>query len=76
MFAIPLNAPLHETLASHVFGRFMIRNVQYAGMADVAARPAAPSPTVAAMEAPGCDDEIVDLAQRVREMGEWAAAGG
>jgi hypothetical protein len=67
MFATPFTAPLHETLASHVFGRFMPKRAQ-AGATEVVDLVVAPAlPTTAADE----DDAIPDLAQRVREVGEW-----
>ncbi len=63
MFATPLNAPLHETLASHVFGRWMPPREQ-PSVNEVAVAPEKATPV---ME----DDAIPDLAQRVREVGEW-----
>ena len=63
MFATPFTAPMHETLASHVFGRLMPQRAQ-PGVADA---------VVAPVQAAGDqeDDAIPDLAQRVREVGEW-----
>ncbi|RZJ58997.1 MAG: hypothetical protein EON49_12700 [Acidovorax sp.] len=63
MFAIPLIAPLHETLTSHVFGRFMSRSAQSAASDAVMASPLVGEAVV--------DDTVPDLAQRVRETGEW-----
>jgi hypothetical protein len=72
MFALPLTASLPSTLASHLFGRF--------------SAPSVPSPmSVVAMQASGGaasarlaqvaedfeNEEEFDLAQRVREVGEW-----
>lgn len=62
MFATPFSAPLHETLVSHVFGRFLPQR------APVVATLATAAPVV---DAPVADEEPVDLAQRVREVGEW-----
>lgn len=64
MFATPFTAPLHETLASHVFGRFMPKRAQPV-VAEAAMVP------VQAEAALVEDDEIPDLAQRVRDVGEW-----
>ncbi|KQO12295.1 hypothetical protein ASF11_17325 [Acidovorax sp. Leaf76] len=64
MFAIPLIAPLHETLTSHVFGRFMSRSAAPAAGAEAAVSPLA-------MSDAAVDDAVPDLAQRVRETGEW-----
>ncbi|KQB60384.1 MULTISPECIES: hypothetical protein [Acidovorax] len=63
MFATPFTAPLHETLASHVFGRFMSQRAQ----------PSVPEVVMAPVHAALVveDDAIPDLAQRVREVGEW-----
>ncbi|CAN7392236.1 hypothetical protein [Acidovorax sp. Leaf78] len=63
MFAIPLIAPLHETLTSHVFGRFMSRSAQSAASDAVMASPLVGESVF--------DDTVPDLAQRVRETGEW-----
>jgi len=63
MFAIPLIAPLHETLTSHVFGRFMSRSAPAAG-GDAALSSAVVGDVAV-------DDALPDLAQRVRETGEW-----
>ena len=67
MFATtPLFAPLHHTLASHVFGRFMPRSsLQGAGREAVV-----PAGAVAG-NAVEDEDAVPDLAQRVRETGEW-----
>ncbi len=64
MFATPFTAPLHETLASHVFGRFMPQRAQ-PGVTEAVVAPAQPAPVM------DDDDAIPDLAQRVREVGEW-----
>lgn len=63
MFATPTAAPLHETLASRMFGRFRPERVQPVAVEAVLA------PVRAAVVVE--DDEIPDLAQRVREVGEW-----
>lgn len=65
MFATPFSAPLHETLVSHVFGRFL---PQRAPVVATFATLATATPVVDA-EAP--EEEPFDLAQRVREVGEW-----
>lgn len=65
MLAIHLAAPLHESLASHVFGRLLARRPS----ARAAAAPAEASTAPALPEA--LEDEMPDLAQRVREVGEW-----
>lgn len=68
MFALPLTASLPSTLASHVFGRFS---------ASFTPRMAVQSPAAAsgALRADAATDfeeeEEFDLAQRVREVGEW-----
>lgn len=66
MFATSLTTPLQSSLASHVFGRFIVRTEP--------GNPAVASPNVmdaapAAALAPEFDQP--DLAQRVRELGEW-----
>ena len=66
MFAPPLNAPLHNALASHVFGRFAARAVaavRHDTALSVVPR-LAPSDVVE-------DADEIDLAQRVRDLGEW-----
>ncbi|MBV7540527.1 hypothetical protein [Acidovorax sp. sic0104] len=66
MFAIPLIAPLHETLTSHVFGRFLSRSSVSVAGSDAAL------PSVGAVAGDlAMDDGLPDLAQRVRETGEW-----
>ncbi len=66
MFATSLSAPLPTSLASHLFGRFMSPSVsQASGASTVASTGAMPN----AVEEH--DDEMPDLAQRVREIGEW-----
>ena len=62
MFAIPFTASSHDSLAGHVFGRFMPRPVP-ADAGEVAGASVAPA------VAP--EDDLPDLAQRVREVGEW-----
>lgn len=63
MFATPFTAPLHETLASHVFGRFLPQRAQ-PGVTEAVTAPAQAAPVTE-------DDVIPDLAQRVRDVGEW-----
>ena len=62
MFATPFSAPLHETLVSHVFGRFLPQRAPVVATFATAA-------LVVDAEAP--EEEPFDLAQRVREVGEW-----
>lgn len=65
MLAIPLVTPLQESLLSHVFGRLIARTPPARAAAapvDASAAPAMPEPL---------EDELPDLAQRVREIGEW-----
>ena len=62
MFSTPFSAPLHETLASHVFGRFLPQRAPV-----VATLATAPS----VVDATAAEEEPFDLAQRVREVGEW-----
>lgn len=63
MFATPISAPVPSRFASQVFGRFMSRS--------------APVSTHKPMAAPVVNDpveeeeDLPDLAQRVREVGEW-----
>jgi len=66
MFATSLTTPLQSSLASHVFGRFIARTPP--------GNPAVAAPGVIdAMAAPVLESEMdePDLAQRVRELGEW-----
>ena len=65
MFAIPFTASSHESLAGHVFGRFMPRPVP-ADAGEGGGASAAP-----AMAGAAAEDDMPDLAQRVREVGEW-----
>ena len=63
MFATSLSAPLPTSLASHLFGRFI------APPGSQASSTGAVAPAGAMDEQ---DDEAMpDLAQRVREIGEW-----
>ncbi len=65
MFALPLTASLPSTLASHVFGRF-------AASSAPSALPAMAVPSSgASFQRADAEDEEFDLAQRVREVGEW-----
>ena len=74
MFATPFSAPLHQALVSHIFGRFMPSQASVAVGASESAEPSAPEAATTAGPAPdvAVDDEAwPDLAQRVREVGEW-----
>lgn len=62
MFATPFSAPLHKTLASHVFSRFLPQSDRVMPTLATAA------PVVDTAES---QEEPIDLAQRVREVGEW-----
>jgi hypothetical protein len=62
MFALPFANTLHHALTNHVFGR---GNPQPAGPAP------APAPAAIAVAADRAGDEDPDLAQRVRDVGEW-----
>lgn len=67
MFATPPSAPLPTSLASHLFGRFISPSGSEApSVSSVTAAGAAPAPA-AELD----DDAMPDLAQRVREVGEW-----
>ena len=63
MFATPFTAPLHETLANHVFGRLMPQRAQ-PGVTEAVTASGQAAPVTE-------DDAIPDLAQRVRDVGEW-----
>ncbi|MNT97252.1 hypothetical protein D3C72_2395290 [compost metagenome] len=68
MFALPLTASLPSTLASHVFGRFAVSSTPRMAVQS----PAAAASTLRAdVAADFEDEEEFDLAQRVREVGEW-----
>ena len=66
-----LTASLHSTLASHVFGRFASSSV----LSPVVAMPKQAESKVVnqlALNTVDADEgEEVDLAQRVRDVGEW-----
>jgi hypothetical protein len=65
MFAIPFTAPSHAAFGHHLLGRFLSRSAPpAAGVAVAQAMPAAAEAAVA-------EDAFPDLAQRVREVGEW-----
>ena len=67
MFATSLSAPLPTSLASHLFGRFIAPpGSSAASPGAVASASAMPSPMDEQDE-----DAMPDLAQRVREIGEW-----
>ena len=67
MFATSLSAPLPTSLASHLFGRFIAPSESQASSTGaVASASAMPS----AMDEQD-DEAMPDLAQRVREIGEW-----
>lgn len=63
MFALPFASTLHHALTSHAFGRGDSRPDNPAP-ATLALAPAVPMVERVA-------DEMPDLAQRVREVGEW-----
>ncbi len=65
MFATPFSAPLHQSLANHVFGRFMPARPVVTNIAAEAVGAVASEPEVVE------DDAFPDLAQRVRDVGEW-----
>lgn len=65
MFATPVTTPLHETLANHVFGRLLPQRTQPVVTEAVPAQAQAAAVVIVDEEA------IPDLAQRVREVGEW-----
>ena len=63
MFATSLSAPLPTSLASHLFGRFIAPPGSSAASTGEVA-------SASAMDEQD-DDAMPDLAQRVREIGEW-----
>ncbi len=63
MFATSLSAPLPTSLASHLFGRFIAPSESQASSTGAVA-------PASAMDEQD-DDAMPDLAQRVREIGEW-----
>lgn len=66
MFATSASAASHEpSLASRVWGHLVTQRAQGAGAVPQAS--VVPAAQVAAAE----DDDLPDLAQRVREVGEW-----
>ena len=67
MFANSLSASLPTSLASHLFGRFIAPSGSQASSTGAVA-PAGAMPS--AMDEHD-DEAIPDLAQRVREIGEW-----
>jgi len=68
MFALPLTASLPSTLASHVFGRFAASSTPRMAVQSPAAAASALRADVATDFE---DEEEFDLAQRVRDVGEW-----
>lgn len=71
MFALPLTASLPSTLASHVFGRFASSSAPSA-MPAMAAQASGGAGSLQLRDAAvDLDDDEFDLAQRVREVGEW-----
>ncbi len=71
MFASP-TASLHSTLASHVFGRFASSSPAPLAMPAMAAQAPAGAGSMQLRDAAAeFDDDEFDLAQRVREVGEW-----
>lgn len=72
MFALPLTASLPSTLASHVFGRFAASSASSSKPAlSVPASASASRVQLADVTTDFQDEEEFDLAQRVREVGEW-----
>lgn len=67
MFATPVTAPLHETLANHVFGRLLPQRAQPVVTEAVTAPAQAQAAAVVVVD----EEAIPDLAQRVRDVGEW-----
>lgn len=67
MIASYLVAPLQESLVSHAFGRFIPRTEP---SCDCVGAPLADSVSVLPSSAV-LEDDVPDLAQRVRELGEW-----
>lgn len=72
MFTLPFVHTLHHALTSHAFGR------GHSQQPSVAAAPSTPALVMGAADValPGARtdssaDDIPDLAQRVREVGEW-----
>ena len=63
MFATSLSAPLPTSLASHLFGRFIAPPGSSAASTGAVA-------SASAMDEQD-DEAMPDLAQRVREIGEW-----
>jgi hypothetical protein len=62
MFALPFANTLHHALTNHAFGR---------GDPQPASPAPAPVPAAAALVTDRASDETPDLAQRVRDVGEW-----
>nr|WP_295938274.1 hypothetical protein [uncultured Acidovorax sp.] len=67
MFATSLSAPLPTSLASHLFGRFIAPSGSQASSSSALASAAAMPSAMDEQD----DDAMPDLAQRVREIGEW-----
>ena len=67
MFARPQTAASQDSLASHVFGRFLPRPAP----AVVVSQGAMPAANDEISVATPAGDDLPDLAQRVRESGEW-----
>ncbi len=62
MFALPFANTLHHALTNHAFGR---------GDPQPASPAPAPVAAAAAVATDRAGDEAPDLAQRVRDVGEW-----
>lgn len=72
MFALPLTASLPSTLASHVFGRFAASSAPRSTPAmAMQGSAAAPGARMAAVADDFEEEEEFDLAQHVRNVGEW-----
>lgn len=73
MFTLPFVHTLHHALSSHAFGR---GHSQQPSAAPAPSAPASAIGAAADVALPGARmdssaDDIPDLAQRVREVGEW-----
>ncbi|PUA96790.1 hypothetical protein C8C99_1632 [Acidovorax sp. 107] len=69
MFAHPFSAPLSSTLGGHLFGRFTASSAPVSSCGGAGASVA--DAAAASLAADEGDDGAPDLAQRVREVGEW-----
>ena len=67
MFATSLSAPMPTSLAGHLFGRFIAPSGAQASSPGAVASAAAMPSAIDEQD----DEAMPDLAQRVREIGEW-----